>query len=129
MPDVEYLSYGVVEERDWTLQDAEIFERAAEADLGREDHGRMEVSNQETILDAAEREDLSWSLKCLKGRCGRCSALVVDGEISMDAEQQFLTSEEVESKSLCLPCVSEPETDIKLVYGVRHLDALQDRVK
>lgn len=129
MPEVEYLSYGVVEERDWDPYAADTFEKAADADLGREVYGSVEVSDGESILDAAERENLGWSLKCFNGRCGRCSAIVVDGAVDMDAEQEFLTREEVETAGLCLPCVSTPETDIRLVYGARRLERLDGRVK
>lgn len=129
MPEVEYLSYGTVEERGWDRHEEDIFEKAAEAELSREAHGSMEVSGAESILDAAEREGLDWSMKCLKGRCGRCSAVVVDGEVEMDAGQEFLTQDEIETKNMCVACVSRPETDLKLVYGVRRLEDLADRVK
>jgi len=129
MPDVEYLNYGVVEGRGWNLYAKDIFENAAGADLDEEDHGVLDVSGEESILDAAERAELGWSSKCFKGRCGRCSAVVVDGEVGMDASQEFLTEAEVAERDMCLPCVSKPKTDVKLVYGVRELDALDERVK
>ena len=129
MPEVEYLNYGVVEEREWELEAASTFEKAAAADLDGDDHGRMEVSGTETILDAAEREGLGWSMKCRKGGCGRCSALVVDGEIDMDDEQKFFTRADVGASDICLPCVASPETDLKLVYGVSELDSLEPHVK
>ncbi len=129
MPEVEYLNYDVVAQREWELAAESTFEKAAEADLDRDDHGSVAVGDDESILDAAEREGLGWSLKCLKGRCGRCSAVVVDGEVDMDDGQEFLTSEEIEEDDFCLPCVARPEGDIKLVYGVSELDALEHRVK
>lgn len=129
MPEVEYLSYDVVEEQGWDLHEKDIFERAAEVDISEKDYGSVEVSSEESILDAAEREKLGWSLKCLKGRCGRCSTVIVDGEVDMDAEREFLTEREVERKNMCLACVSKPNTDLKLVYGVRKLEDLKDRVK
>lgn len=129
MPEVEYLSYGTVEERGWNLHDEDTFEKTAEAELTREEYGSMEVSDAESILDAAEREGLGWSMKCLKGRCGRCAAVVVDGDVEMDAGQEFLAQDEVETKNMCVACVSRPETDLKLVYGVRRLENLADHVK
>jgi len=129
MPEVEYLNYGVVEEREWQLDAASTFEQAAEADLDGDDYGRMTVSDTETILDAAQREGLGWSLKCCKGRCGRCSAVVVDGEVDMDDEQEFFTRVDVGASDICLPCVASPETDLKLVYGVSELDSLEQHVK
>jgi ferredoxin len=126
---VEYLNYGVVEERGWSLHKECAFEKASEAGLDEDDHGTLEVFEDKSILDAAEREGLSWSLKCVEGRCGRCSAVVVDGEVDMDDGQEFLTREEVQSKDICLPCVSKPETNASLVYGVQELDYLENRVK
>jgi len=129
MPTIEYLSYDVVEDREWDMTEKRTFEKAAEADLSRADYGTVVVSDDESILAAAEREDLGWSLKCRKGRCGRCSALVVDGEVEMDDDQAFLSQAEVEEKDLCLACVSRPKSDVKLVYGVRKFDRLEERVK
>jgi len=129
MPEVEYLNYGVVEEREWQLDAASTFEKAADADLDGDDYGRMEVSDTETILDAAQREGLGWSMKCLKGGCGRCSALVVDGDVEMDDEQKFFRRADVGARDVCLPCVASPETDLKLVYGVSELDSLERHVK
>ena len=129
MPEVEYLNYSVVDNREWQLNAASTFEKAAEADLDSDDYGRMEVSDTETILDAAQREGLGWSMKCLKGGCGRCSALVVDGEVEMDDEQKFFTRADVGARDICLPCVASPETDLKVVYGVRELDSLAQHVK
>jgi ferredoxin len=129
MPEVEYISYGVVEEREWRLDSEQTFEKAAAADLDREDYGSMEVSETESILDAAQREGLGWSMKCLKGGCGRCSALVVDGDVEMDDEQEFFARADVGARDICLPCVASPETDLKLVYGVSERDSLEQHVK
>ena len=129
MPEVQYLSYDVVAEHGWDLHEKDIFERAAELELSEREYGSVEVSSEESILDATERANLGWSLKCLKGRCGRCSTVVVDGEVDMDADQEFLTEKEIEKKNLCLACVSKPESDLKLVYGVRKLEYIEDRVK
>jgi ferredoxin len=43
--------------------------------------------------------------------------------------QQILSDEEVADEGIRLTCVSRPASDeVKLVYNVKHLDSLQDRV-
>lgn len=127
MPKVEYLSYDLVERKGWDVQDESIFERADETELTEEEHGVMEVPEGKDILAVAESEGRDWSVKCTKGRCGRCTSVVVEGEVSME-DQEFLTDDEKED-GYRLPCVSIPETDLKLVYGAELSDRVRDRVK
>jgi ferredoxin len=127
MPKVEYLSYGLVKEKEWDVKDKSIFERAGRMELTEEEHGIIEVPDGDDILTAAESEGRDWSVKCRKGRCGRCTSIVLEGEVSMD-EQEFLTDDEKED-GYRLPCVSTPETDVRLVYGAKSSDRVQDRVK
>ena len=129
MATVEYLNYDVLENRGWALHDRSTFQKAARAELDRTDHGTVEVSTDESILEAAERAGLGWSSKCLQGRCGRCVAVVVDGDVRMDADQEFLTPAEVDAADYCLTCLATPASDLKLVYGVETHEALTRRVK
>lgn len=127
MPKVEYLSHEVVKEKGWDVRDERIFERADGMELSEEEHGVMEVPEGDDILGVAETEGRDWSVKCRKGRCGRCTSIVVEGEVSME-DQEFLTDDEKED-GYRLPCVSTPETDVKLVYGAKSSDRVSDRVK
>ena len=127
MPKVEYLSYDLVERKGWDVQDESIFERADEMELTEEEHGVMEVPEGKGILAVAESEGRDWSVKCRKGRCGRCASVVVEGEVSMEG-QEFLTDDEKED-DYRLACVSIPETALKLVYGAELSDGVTDRVK
>ena len=129
MATVEYLNYDVLENRGWDLHDRSTFEKAAQAALDDTDYGTVEVSTDESILEAAERAELGWSSKCLKGRCGRCVAVVVDGDVTMDTDQEFLTPTEVDTADYCLTCLATPASDLKLVYGLETHDALTHRVK
>ena len=127
MPKVEYLSYDLVERKGWDVQDESIFERADETELTEEEHGVMEVPEGKDILAVAESEGRDWSVKCRKGRCGRCTSVVVEGEVSME-DQEFLTDDE-KKDGYRLPCVSTPETDLRLVYGAESSDRVGGRVK
>ena len=129
MATVEYLNYNVLKNRGWDLHDRSTFKKAAQAELDRTDYGTVEVSTDESILEAAERASLGWSSKCLKGRCGRCVAVVVDGDITMDTDQEFLTPAEINADGYCLTCLAIPVSDLKLVYGVETHNALSHRVK
>ncbi|MFP8953700.1 ferredoxin Fer [Natrialbaceae archaeon A-arb3/5] len=125
---VEYLDYQVVDERGWSLEDDDLLERAAEADIPADAYGTLEVSRDEYILDAAEAAGHDWPFHCRAGGCVNCAAVLLEGEVEMDV-QRSLSEDEVEEKRFRLTCVATPASDsIKLVYGAKHLDELRDRV-
>jgi len=125
---VQYLDYQVVDERGWSLEDEDLLERAADADLNETAYGTFEVSRDEYVLDAAEVAGHDWPFHCRAGGCVNCTAVVLDGELEMDV-QRSLSDEEVESQGMRLTCVATPASDsIKLVYNAKYLDRLQDRV-
>lgn len=125
---VEYLDYRVVDERGWSLEDADLLERAAEADLDDGAYGTVEVGRDEYVLDAAEAAGHDWPFHCRAGGCVNCTAVLLEGEIEMDVNRT-LSEEEVEEKGFRLTCVGTPASDsIALVYGAKHLDELRDRV-
>lgn len=125
---VEYLDYQVLEERGWSLEDDDLFERAAEADLGEDAHGTLEVEQGEYVLDAAEAAGQDWPFYCRVGGCVDCTAAVLEGDLEMDENRQ-LSDEEVEEKGFRLTCVGTPTTEaVKLVYNVKRHEELQDRV-
>ncbi len=125
---VEYLDYQVVDDRGWSLEDDDLLERAAAADLEADAHGTLEVSREEYVLDAAEAAGLDWPYYCRAGGCVNCAAVVLEGDLEMDV-QRSLSDEEVEQKGFRLTCVATPASDsITLVYGAKHLDELRDRV-
>ncbi|MFC7156748.1 ferredoxin Fer [Halomarina halobia] len=122
---VEYLNYRVLERRGWEVEDDDLFEKAAAADLDDADHGTLEVGEYRYILDAAEDAGYAWPFECRAASCANCCAFLVEGEIEMDMNL-FLTDEEVEEMGLRLTCVGTPGSDeIKLVYNVRSHDYLQ----
>jgi 2Fe-2S type ferredoxin len=128
MPTVEYLNYDVLDDHGWSLADADLFEKAADAELDADDHGTVEVAAGTYVLESAEAEGHEWPFSCRAGACANCAAIVYDGEVDMDM-QQILSDEEVDEKNVCLTCVSSPVTDsVRLVYNAKHLEFLQDRV-
>lgn len=128
MPVVEYLNYEVLDDKDWTLEDDDLFQKATEEDLQEEDHGEFEVNEDQFILEAAESEGFEWPFSCRAGACANCAAVLKEGEISMDM-QQILSDEEVEEKNVRLTCIGTAETDeVKIVYNAKHLNYLSSRV-
>jgi len=122
---VEYLDYEAVRERGWSLDDEALFERAADADLSLEEHGRIFVEEGESILDAAGKGGREWPFACGAGACSNCAALVVEGEVAMPGNQ--ILPEDAVERGARLTCVGAPTTDeVKLVYNVRHLDFLEE---
>ena len=128
MPTVEYLNYEVLDDHGWSMDDDDLFEEAAEADLGDEDYGSLEVNQGEYILEAAEAQGYDWPFSCRAGACANCAAIVKEGDIEMDM-QQILSDEEVDEKNVRLTCIGSPTADeVKIVYNAKHLDYLQNRV-
>lgn len=128
MPTVEYLNYEALDDFGWDLHDDDLFEKAADADLGIEDYGEFPVGDGEWILDAAQAEGLDWPLSCRTGSCANCAAIVIDGEISMSF-QQILSAEEIEERDVRLTCIGTVETEhVQIVYNAKHIDYLENRV-
>ena len=124
---VEYLNYEVLNEYGWELSDEDLFEKAANADLGEEDHGTLEVNETNYILKAAEERGFEWPFSCRESSCATCGAVLVDGEVDMKMNN-ILSEEEVKDENVRLTCVSKPNSEgIKLVYNARYLDFLQGR--
>ena len=128
MPEVEYLNYEVLDDHGWSMDDDNLFEAAADADLDAEDYGSFAVTENEYILEAAEAQGFAWPFSCRAGACANCAAIVKQGEIDMDM-QQILSDEEVNERNVRLTCIGTPASDtIKIVYNAKHLDYLQNRV-
>lgn len=125
---VEYLDYTALDEHDWTLDDEDLFEKAAEVDLPEDAHGTFECGEHRYLLDAAEDAGHAWPFECRAASCANCTAILHDGDIEMDMDL-ILTDEEVEEMDIILTCQSLPRTDdVQIVYNAMHLDYLQDRV-
>ena len=51
MPTVEYLEYEVITANSWVMDDESPFEMAADAELGRDNHGSHAAIQREYILE------------------------------------------------------------------------------
>jgi 2Fe-2S type ferredoxin len=128
MPTVEYLNYEVLDDHGWNMEDDNLFNNAADAGLGEEDYGELEVNEGEYILEAAEAQGYDWPFSCRAGACANCAAIVTEGEIEMDM-QQILSDEEVNEQNVRLTCIGSPTAEnVQIVYNAKHLDYLQNRV-
>jgi ferredoxin len=125
---IEYLNYQVLGEQGWSLEDDDLFEKAADEELDETDHGTFEAGEKRYILDAAEDHGFEWPFECRAASCANCAAIVKEGEVTMDMDL-ILTDEEVEERDIVLTCQSLAVTDrVRLVYNAQHLDYLRDRV-
>lgn len=127
---VEYLNYEALDDHGWTLDDPDLFEKAAETDLDERDHGTITVDPDEHILEAAERHGLDWPYSCRGGACANCAAVLKDGEIDIDlGSQQILPEEAIHERDIRLTCIGTPAAEeIRIVYNAKHEPYLEDIV-
>lgn len=117
---LEYLDHRVVLERGWDVDDPDLFEKAAAADLGESQYGVIEGAQDQTILQIAEDHDLQWPFQCRSGTCARCAGVLEGGEAEMDMNL-FLEEEEVEEMDYRLTCTCYPESErVQLVFNSIH---------
>ncbi|WP_254547186.1 ferredoxin Fer [Halomarina pelagica] len=115
--EVEYLNYRTVVENGWSIDDDELFEKAAALDLNDLNYGKMDVDRDETLLRSAEANDLKWASQCRSGTCNVCTGILKGGEAQMDMNL-VLSDEEVEERDMRLTCVCKPETDtLRIIFN------------
>ena len=123
---VYHLDRDAVTERGWSLDDEDLFEKAADADLDLSEYGRFLVEPGESILEAAERGGRSWPYACRGGACSNCAVIVVEGDVAMPG-QSILSDEQIREANARLSCVGVPITDeVKIVTGVGDADDFAD---
>ncbi|TKX55020.1 (2Fe-2S)-binding protein [Halorubrum sp. SP3] len=123
---VYHLDRDVMAERGWAVDDDDLFEKAAEADLDLPAYGRFLVEPGESILEAAERGGRSWPYACRGGACSNCAVIVVEGDVAMPG-QSVLSDEQIREENARLSCVGVPITDeVKIVTGVGDADDFAD---
>ena len=123
---VEYLNYGTIQANDWELEDDDLFEKAAAADLDESEYGVIEADRNESLLRTAEENGLKWPFQCRSGSCAMCTAVLKGGEAEMDMNL-FLEDDEVEERDLRLTCTCMPESDaVQIVYGAIGMEYVRD---
>ncbi|WP_224270826.1 ferredoxin Fer [Haloprofundus salinisoli] len=122
---VEFLNYETLADHGWQIDDDNLFEKASEADLDPEDHGRFFVGPRENLLEAAENRGFSWPYSCRGGACANCAIAVVDGAVEMPSNHILPPS--MTDNGIQLSCISSPVTDeMKVVYNVKSLPGLDE---
>ncbi|WP_096389533.1 ferredoxin Fer [Halopenitus persicus] len=122
---VEYLDYERLTDHGWDLGDEDLFEKAAEADLPHAAYGKFLVQPGESLLEAAENRGFAWPYACRGGACANCAVAVIEGELSIPANN--VLSEELIDSDIRLSCVGEPLTDeLRIVFNVKHLPGLEE---
>lgn len=122
---VEYLNYEVLDDFEWGLDDDDLFERAADAGLDSEDHGRFLVEPNEFLLEAAENRGFRWPYACRGGACSNCAVALIEGEMPPPANH--VLPQELLDRGIRLSCVATPITeDAKVVYNVKHLPGVDE---
>jgi ferredoxin len=122
---VEYLDYECLDDHGWSLDDADLFEKAADADLEDADYGGFLVRADETLLEAAEKRGFAWPYACRGGACANCAVAVTEGELSTPVDH--ILPEEMVARGIRLSCVGRPTTEeLRVVYNIKHLPDLDD---
>ncbi len=75
----------------------------------------FEMEDDESILDAALRNDIDAPYACMSGTCNSCQATVIEGDVKME-DADALTDDEIASGEI-LTCCSFPTSDtLKIKY-------------
>jgi len=122
---VEYLNYEVIADRGWSIDDADLFAAAADADLDPRDYGEFLVEPGETLLEAAENRGFAWPYACRGGACANCAVAVVTGEMTVPIDH--VLSPEMMDRGIQLSCIGAPATaEMQVVYNVKHMPELDE---
>ncbi|WP_380677435.1 ferredoxin Fer [Salinigranum sp. GCM10025319] len=122
---VEYLNYEVLADHGWSLDDDDLFEKAAEADLDPGDRGRFRVEERQSLLQAAEECGFAWPYACRGGACANCAVAITEGEL--ETPIGHILSSEMTDRGIELSCIGIPATDeLKVVYNLKHLPELDE---
>ncbi|WP_435360223.1 ferredoxin Fer [Haloarchaeobius sp. DFWS5] len=122
---VEYLNYEILSDHGWDLGHDDLFRKARRARLDEEDHGEFFVESGDTLLEAAEENDLSWPFSCRGGACANCAVRVMEGELEIFVDH--VLPEELTDEGIHLSCIGTPITrELKVLYNVKHLPSLEE---
>lgn len=122
---VTYLNYAVLDDYEWALDDDDLFEKAAAADLSHRDYGQFLAQPDETLLQAAENRGFAWPFACRGGACANCAVAVLDGEIDMPVDH--ILPSEMLARGIRLSCGGQPITEeLQVVFNLKHLPDLDD---
>jgi ferredoxin len=122
---VRYVDYELLQERGWELTDPDLFEKAQAADVDGDRCGRCLVEDAQTLLEAAEADEMVWPYACRGGACTNCAVAVLDGEMPTGAGSILPRS--MTDRGIRLSCMGAPVSDeATVVFNVKHLPGLDD---
>lgn len=122
---VEYLAYDAVVERGWSLDDPDLFQKAADADLDPPAWGRITVDRRDPLLEAVEDEGFAWPFACRGGACANCAVAVHSGDLTQPVDH--VLPEEMVDRGIRLSCLGHPTgPQLKVVYGVKEMADLEE---
>jgi len=122
---VTYLNYEVLDDHGWSIDDDDLFTKAADAGLTAADYGRLTVDPDETLLEGAERAGHAWPYACRGGACANCAVAVCEGELSQLVDH--ILSEDLTDEGIRLSCNGTPETDeLRVVFNLKNRPDLAD---
>ena len=75
---------------------------------------KFDVNSDETILDAAMRQDVPLAYSCRDGLCGACKARLIEGKVSYTGERPEAISEAEVDEGLALLCQAHADSDLRL---------------
>lgn len=86
----------------------------------------IQISNKESILQAALREGVKFPHSCRVGGCTMCKCRLVSGEVKQLTETAYvLTKEELQQKYI-LACQSQPKSDVSVEVDFTRMADLPD---
>ncbi|MFW0792351.1 2Fe-2S iron-sulfur cluster-binding protein [Gordonia sp. CPCC 205515] len=74
----------------------------------------IEVSEDETILDAAFRQGIHLMHGCREGRCSACKSYMLDGDVQMDDYSTFACNDSEEAEGYVLLCRTYAYSDCEI---------------
>lgn len=122
---VEYLDYEVLADRGWSLDDDDLFEKAAAANLSPDEHGQLEVEDGEYLLEAAEDAGFAWPFSCRGGACANCAVAACEGDLEMAVDT--VLTDDLLDRNIRLSCIGTPTSEsAKVVFNVKQLPDLEE---